>query len=353
MATIEAVSPQSLQQAAAILKAGELVAFPTETVYGLGADAANPAAVARIFAAKGRPSNHPVIVHVRGKADAARWALELPEAAHVLMDRFWPGPLTLILSRAAGVPDAVTGGQDTVGLRCPDHPVAQALLQAFADAGGSGALAAPSANRFGRISPTTAQHVASEFGDRVPLVLDAGACQVGIESTILDLSRGRPVLLRPGHVGAAELQDALGQTVWLPDGRAAVPDTGAQGRTADPGAPSGIRTPRVSGALAAHYAPRTPMTLVAPDELAEQVQSALGRGRIGVWSRDMPVAHPDVLWRAAPADARAFARALYATLRELDAAGLVHIFVQAPPQEADWAAVSDRLGRAVTGSGKP
>src|SRR5690606_3795458 len=253
VATIEAVSPQSLQHAAALLKAGELVAFPTETVYGLGADATNPAAVARIFAAKGRPSNHPVIVHVRDKDDAARWAAALPRAAHVLMDRFWPGPLTLILARAAGVPDAVTGGQDTVGLRCPDHPVAQALLQAFADAGGSGALAAPSANRFGRISPTTAQHVASEFGDQVPLVLDAGACQVGIESTILDLSRGRPVLLRPGHVGAAELQDALGETVWLPDGRAAVQEMTAQDRAADPGVPSDTRTPRVSGALAAHY----------------------------------------------------------------------------------------------------
>lgn len=352
MATIEAVSPQSLQQAAGLLKAGDLVAFPTETVYGLGADAANPAAVARIFAAKGRPSNHPVIVHVRSKDEAARWAADLPPAAHLLMDRFWPGPLTLILPRAEGVPDAVTGGQDTVGIRCPGHPVAQALLQAFADAGGSGALAAPSANRFGRISPTTAQHVASEFGDQVPLVLDGGACQVGIESTILDLSRGRPVLLRPGHVGAAELQDVLGETVWLPDGRAAV-----QPRDV-PDAPGGGAaspdTPRVSGALAAHYAPRTPMTLAAPARLAEEVRAALDKGgRVGVWSNQMPPAHPDMVWRPAPADATAFAHALYATLRELDAAGLDHIFVQEPSREAAWAAVSDRLGRAVTGSGKP
>lgn len=352
MATIEAVSPQSLQQAAELLKAGELVAFPTETVYGLGADAADPGAVARIFAAKGRPSNHPVIVHVRSKDDAARWAADLPPAAHLLMDRFWPGPLTLILPRAAGVPDAVTGGQDTVGIRCPGHPVAQALLQAFADAGGSGALAAPSANRFGRISPTTAQHVADEFGDQVPLVLDGGACQVGIESTILDLSRGRPVLLRPGHVSAAELQDALGEAVWLPDGRAAVQPPDAQGESTGTAAATSD-TPRVSGALAAHYAPRTPMTLVAPGQLANQVQAVLQKGgRAGVWSRDMPPAHPGVLWRAAPADAAAFAYALYATLREFDAAGLDHIFVQEPPRDADWAAVSDRLGRAVTGSGK-
>lgn len=354
MATTEAVSPQSLQRAAELLKAGELVAFPTETVYGLGADAANPDAVARIFAAKGRPSNHPVIVHVRSKADAARWVADVPHAAHVLMDRFWPGPLTLILPRAAGVPDAVTGGQDTVGIRCPGHPVAQALLQAFIDAGGSGALAAPSANRFGRISPTTAQHVASEFGEQVPLVLDGGACQVGIESTILDLSRGRPVLLRPGHVGAAELQDVLGETVWLPDGRAAVQPPGNQVDSSGGGHATAPETPRVSGALAAHYAPRTPMSLAGARLLADLVQAALQKGgRVGVWSCDMPPAHPNMLWRAAPDDAATFAHALYATLREFDAAGLDHIFVQEPPQGADWAAVSDRLGRAVTGSGKP
>jgi L-threonylcarbamoyladenylate synthase len=353
VATIEAVSPQSLQQAAELLKKGELVAFPTETVYGLGADAASPDAVARIFAAKGRPSNHPVIVHVRGKDDAARWAAELPPAAHLLMDRFWPGPLTLILPRAAGVPDAVTGGQDTVGIRCPGHPVAQALLRALADAGGSGALAAPSANRFGRISPTTAQHVASEFGDRIPLVLDGGACQVGIESTILDLSRGRPVLLRPGHVGAAELQDVLGETVWLPDGRAAVQPTDARRESSPESQAATTDTPRVSGALAAHYAPRTPMTLAAPGQLTSQVQAALQQGgRVGVWSSETPPAHPGMLWRAAPDDAAAFAHALYATLREFDAAGLDHIFVQEPPRDADWAAVADRLGRAVTGSGK-
>ena len=353
VARIEAVSPQSLQRAAELLKAGELVAFPTETVYGLGADAASPDAVARIFAAKGRPSNHPVIVHVRGKDDAARWAADLPPAAHVLMDRFWPGPLTLILPRAAGVPDAVTGGQDTVGIRCPSHPVAQALLQAFADAGGSGALAAPSANRFGRISPTTAQHVASEFGDRLPLVLDGGACQVGIESTILDLSRGKAVLLRPGHVGAAELQDVLGETIWLPDGCPAVLPVDARHEVSPDGQGVTPDTPRVSGALAAHYAPRTPMTLVPPGLLASQVQAALqGGAKVGVWSRETLPEHPGMLWRAAPDDSAVFAHMLYATLREFDAAGLDHIFVQEPPREADWAAVSDRLGRAVTGSGK-
>lgn len=350
MAAIESVTPESLRHAAALLKSGELVAFPTETVYGLGADAANPTAVARIFAAKGRPSNHPVIVHVRGKDDALSWVADMPRAAHVLMDRFWPGPLTLILPRAAGVPDAVTGGQDTVGIRCPGHPVAQALLQAFSEAGGSGALAAPSANRFGRISPTTAQHVSSEFADQVPLVLDGGACQVGIESTILDLSRGRPVLLRPGHVSAAEIEQVLGETVWLPDGRQAVESADAALHS---GGQSAADTPRVSGALAAHYAPRTPMTLVAPEGMAMQVQAALQKGsRVGVWSAEMPPAHPAMLWRVVPADARTFAHALYATLREFDSAGLDHIFVQAPPDDAAWAAVSDRLGRAVTGSGR-
>src|SRR5690606_36030025 len=199
------------------------------------------------------------------------------------------------------------------GLRCRAHPGAQALLQAFSEAGGSGALAAPSANRFGRISPTTAQHVSSEFGDQVPLVLDAGACQVGIESTILDLSRGRPVLLRPGHIGAAELQAALGETVWLPDGSDAVRDAGEPGDSSSAASSASPGTPRVSGALAAHYAPRTPMTLVAPEQLADQVQAVLRNGgKVGVWSRDVPSTHPDVLWRAAPDDAGAFAHVLYA-----------------------------------------
>jgi len=350
MSPIAEVTPESLRLAAELLCAGQLVGFPTETVYGLGADARNPEAVARIFIAKGRPNDHPVIVHLRAAGDLPRWAAEVPPAAQRLIAQFWPGPLTLILRRAAGVPDAVTGGQDTVGVRCPGHPVAQALLQAFADAGGSGALAAPSANRFGRISPTTAEHVASEFGAQLPLVLDGGMCAVGIESTILDLSRGRPVLLRPGHISARELQDVLQEPVWLPDGSRAVLAAAAANERAALAA-----TPRVSGALAAHYAPRTPMTLVPASQLQACVSDMLRQGgaRLGVWSVQAPPSHAGLAWRAAPTQARAFAHDLYAVLREFDAAGLTHIIVQAPPDGADWAAVRDRLGRAVVGSGKP
>ena len=346
---IEAATPAALARAVALLEAGELVAFPTETVYGLGADAANPQAVARIFAAKGRPSDHPVIVHLADQAGLAHWAAAVPAAASALAERFWPGPLTLILRRARGVPDAVTGGQDTVGVRCPAHPVAQALLQAFAQAGGSGALAAPSANRFGRISPTTAQHVQSEFGQRVPLILDGGSCDVGIESTIVDLSRERPVLLRPGHIGAAALQACLGEPVWLPDGSPALADgvPDAHDRPSQEGA-----APRASGTLAAHYAPVTPMALVASQDLPARIDAVLAAGgSAAVWSRTAVPAQSGVLWRQAPAEAAAYARQLYAVLREFDAAGVTQLLIEAPPMDAAWAAVHDRLGRAVTGSG--
>ncbi|WP_262054686.1 L-threonylcarbamoyladenylate synthase, partial [Burkholderia thailandensis] len=209
---------EQIDEAAALLDAGELVAFPTETVYGLGGDAQNPAAVARIYAAKGRPANHPVIVHLAPGSDPGYWVDSLPADAQKLIDAFWPGPLTLILKRAARIPDAVSGGQDSVGLRCPSHPVAQALLRAFdARRGGHGGVAAPSANRFGHVSPTTAQHVRDEFGDAVH-VLDGGPSDVGIESTILDLSRGFPALLRPGDVSPRQIADVLGVAPRLPDG---------------------------------------------------------------------------------------------------------------------------------------
>ena len=205
-----------LDRAVELLKAGELVGIPTETVYGLGADAANPAAVAKIFAAKGRPADHPLIVHIPGASHLERWAVDIPDLAYELAEDFWPGPLTLILRRAPGVPDAVTGGQDTVGLRVPGHPVALDLLRAFAAAGGSGGIAAPSANRFGRISPTTADHVREELGDAVALVLDGGACAVGIESTIIDLSSGKPMLLRPGHITPAAIEAVCGELPTAP-----------------------------------------------------------------------------------------------------------------------------------------
>jgi len=239
-------TPAEIAHAAERLEAGGLVAFPTETVYGLGGDAESPDAVARIYAAKGRPATHPVIVHLSPAADPAYWVSELGADARQLIEAFWPGPLTLILKRAAHIPDAVSGGQDSVGLRCPSHPVAQALLSAFK--GGQGGIAAPSANRFGHVSPTTAQHVREEFGSSVE-VLDGGPCEVGIESTIIDLSRGFAALLRPGHITPRQIADVLGVAPRLPDG-------------------SDATAPRASGTLKAHYAPRTPLALLTLDDIA-------------------------------------------------------------------------------------
>ncbi|KDB07870.1 Sua5/YciO/YrdC/YwlC family protein, partial [Burkholderia sp. lig30] len=255
----KAVTPEQIDAAAALLDAGQLVAFPTETVYGLGGDAADPDAVARIYAAKGRPANHPVIVHLPPGGDPGYWVDSLPDDARKLIDAFWPGPLTLILKRAAHIPDAVSGGQDTVALRCPSHPVAQALLAAFsARRGGHGGVAAPSANRFGHVSPTTAQHVRDEFGDTVH-VLDGGPSEVGIESTILDLSRGFPALLRPGHVTPQQIADVLGRAPRLPDG-------------------SDATAPRASGTMKAHYAPRTPLVLLPFDALEPLLAAADAAG---------------------------------------------------------------------------
>jgi L-threonylcarbamoyladenylate synthase len=322
-----------IAQAVALLRAGELVAFPTETVYGLGADAANPAAVAKIFAAKGRPADHPLIVHLPSAAHLSHWAREVPVEAEKLAAAFWPGPLTLILKRQPNVPDAVTGGQDTVGLRVPNHPLALELLAAFEGANGGG-LAAPSANRFGRISPTTAAHVREELGERVPLVLDGGACPVGIESTILDLSRGAPVLLRPGAIGAADIARVLGRA---PEAAALQSDT-----------------PRVSGSLDAHYAPRTPLQLVSSDGLLFALRNALVAGeKVAVLAPTaQAISHELVSWKQSPAEPAGFAHDLYASLRELDALGCVRILVQPPPAGEAWLAVNDRLRRAAAGSGE-
>ncbi len=318
-----------IEKAVALLRRGELVAFPTETVYGLGADAANPAAVAKIFAAKGRPADHPLIVHLPSAAHLARWAREVPPQAEQLAAAFWPGPLTLILKRQPDVPDAVTGGQDTVGLRVPSHPLALELLAAF-----DGGIAAPSANRFGRISPTTADHVREELGARVPLVLDGGACPVGIESTILDLSRGAPVLLRPGSISSADIARVLGRA----------PETAAPQ----------AETPRVSGSLKAHYAPRTPLQLVSSDGLLFALRNALVAGeKVAVLAPTaQAISHDLITWKQSPAEPAGFAHDLYASLRELDALGCVRLLVQQPPAGENWLAVNDRLRRAAAGSGE-
>jgi L-threonylcarbamoyladenylate synthase len=316
------MAPEDIARAVAILRRGELVAFPTETVYGLGADAANPEAVRRLFAAKGRPADHPVIVHVAEVVQLADWAREIPESAGRLATAFWPGPLTLILKRAGAVSDLVTGGQDTVGVRVPSHPVARSLLRAF-----GGGIAAPSANRFGRISPTTAAHVHAELGDRVELVLDGGASDVGIESTIVDLSGAAPALLRPGMIGAAQIEAVLG----------ALLATVAKG------------SPRASGMLAAHYAPATPLRILARDEI-DRLVPAPGE-RVAVLARRPAHAGAAAAWLEAPADPRGYAHALYRNLRALDTAGYSRILVEALPETPEWLAVRDRLARAARGAG--
>ena len=320
-------------RAVELLRAGELVAFPTETVYGLGADAANPAAVAKIFAAKGRPADHPLIVHLAGHDAVDHWAEQVPDAAWELMETFWPGPLTLILKKQAWVPSTVTGGQDTVGLRVPGHPVALELLRRFAALAGEHAgIAAPSANRFGRISPTSAAHVREELGDRIQLILDGGPCKVGIESTIVDCSRGEPVILRPGHIAPAHLEAVLGRR---------------------PAIEIASGAPRVSGSLAAHYAPQTPMRLIAGQRLLDYLNAQRHKGdRCGVIGHSQPPqAGMPHLWRMLPADPVGYAHDLYAALREMDHAGVSAIVVEALPEEPAWAAVADRLRRAVAGSG--
>ena len=334
------VSMADVPRAVDVLEQGGLVAFPSETVYGLGADAENPEAVARIYAAKGRPANHPVIVHIAPDADLAYWAARVPAQARALVQAFWPGPLTLVLKRAPGISDCVSGGQDSIALRCPSHPVAQQLLRAFAArrASGQAGVAGPSANKFGQVSPTLAAHVRSEFPEEVAaglLVLEGGASEVGIESTIVDLSRVEegmgPVLLRPGHITAEQISEVLG-----------VPVQGAD-----------AQAPRVSGALKSHYAPQTPLRLgelAALRGAATHPQLAEGQ-RLAIVSHSLPrpdfKPHPQVDWVAAPADAVAYGRSLYASLRALDRMGYAAMLWEHVPDGPKWRGVRDRLSRAA------
>ena len=317
------VSPDAIAAAAQLLRGGGVVAIPTETVYGLGAVALNPAAVRRVFAIKGRPANHPLIVHLASAEALPEWAREIPDSAWRLAERFWPGPLTLVLPRQPQVPDEVTGGQDSVALRVPAQPVARELIAL------AGPLAAPSANRFGRVSPTTAQHVLAELGGDVDMILDAGPCRVGLESTILSLINDEPALLRPGGVTVAELEAALGGPVVPP--------------------PQALRAP---GRLASHYAPVTPLELLAASDLRQRLEASGEAGaRIAVvaYSAETRAAAAAVgaAVTAMPADALEYGQALYATLRRLDAAGHALIVVEAPPPAPEWLAVRDRLSRAA------
>lgn len=322
------VSPTApnVARAAQALAAGELVAFPTETVYGLGANARDAAAVGRLFAAKGRPAEHPVIVHLADAAALPRWARMVPAGAQALARAFWPGPLTLILPRADGVLDALTGGQSSVGLRVPAQPVAHALLVQVAALGCDG-IAAPSANRFGRISATTAGHVAEEFGDAIALILDGGPSSHGIESTIVDFSTGEPVVLRPGSITSEALARVLG----------ASPRSGRDSAT------------RAPGMLATHYAPQTPAKLMARTELLAALAGLGGsNSHISVLAHsvDQPPEFEGA-WFDAPGESARYAQQLYANLRALDAREADEIWIEAPPDGPDWVAIGDRLRRAT------
>ncbi|MEI8298121.1 MAG: L-threonylcarbamoyladenylate synthase [Pseudomonadota bacterium] len=308
-------APDPIGRACALLHAGQLVAMPTETVYGLAANARDDAAVARIYALKGRPAGHPLIVHLADVAQLPAWAAEVPELALRLAARFWPGPLTLILRRAAGVSDRVTGGQDTVGLRVPSHPVAQRLLRAFGDG-----IAAPSANRYGRVSPTTAAHVREEFGAQTPFLLEGGDCEVGLESTIVSLA-GEPLLLRPGGIPQADLEQITGPL------RRAAPGEG----------------PRAPGTTVAHYAPATTLSLIATAALTAGLPTS-----VAVLARGpAPAGFGGRLWLEAGTDPQRYAHDLYANLRQLDRAGAGSILVESVPDTAPWDAIRDRLARAA------
>ncbi len=315
----------SIERAADALAAGDLVAFPTETVYGLGARADSDSAVAAIFALKGRPSDHPLIVHVAHPPDAQAFASRWPDVARRLTESLWPGPLTVIVPRSPGMAAAAAGGQDTIGLRCPSHPVATSLLVAARERGVPG-VAAPSANRFGRISPTRAAHVVDEFGDGL-LVIDGGDCQVGIESAIVDCSGAHPVLLRPGQLGRERLEAVAGVALGAPD----------------------ENSPRASGTLDSHYAPRARLRLMPPAMLNTALQMLGGSAlKLAVYSRSvrLPPGSP-LRWRVMPDDADRAAHELFSTLRELDAEGPDLIWVEEPPPLTAWDGVRDRLSRAA------
>lgn len=314
---VETEQPKELNLAIRELFSGGVVAFPTETVYGLGADASNPAAVAQIFKIKGRPPDHPLIVHISGADQLSCWSHQVPETAYELAARFWPGPLTLILPHSKA-PLEVTGGQTSVGVRAPSHPVAQALLRGF-----GGGIAAPSANRFGRISPTRAQHVRDELDDRVRIILEGGDCEVGLESTILSLAGPTPSLLRPGAISRSQLEDCLNLNI-----------KGVENA-------SGLRA---SGLLESHYAPRTALQLLTAQQISSKAASA--GPRTVIMSLGQVAAPPSVHHILMPQNPAHYGMRLYATLRELDQGQYDLILAELPPAEESWAAIHDRLGRA-------
>jgi len=331
MVTVVRATQPELNAAVQALRDGELVAFPTETVYGLGAHAGHPGALSRVFELKGRPQTHPLIVHLDSPRYLTRWAREVPVAAERLAERFWPGPLTLVLPRAPKVHPLVSGGQDTVAVRVPAHPMAQQLLTAF-----GGGIAAPSANRYGRLSPTRAEHVREEFGGEVRVILDGGECKVGLESTIVACVAGSVRLLRPGAISLSQL-------------RRVVPEVTAAAGAAEAGAGAGATLPRVPGSQSTHYAPLTPMSIVPADDI-ELLAASLSEGgqRIAVLAQRPPLGtYRSVTWINAGPRVEAYAHDLYSHLRTLDKAGCVRILVQAVPADERWDAVRDRLARGA------
>ena len=327
---ISGSNPLHVQQAVDALCAGELLGLPTETVYGLAADASNENAVAKIFQAKGRPSNHPLIVHVAHADSVKKFASDIPDFAQKLMSQFWPGPLTLILPRQTEMAAAAAGGQNSVGLRCPSHPVAYEVLKACAAKGVWG-LAAPSANLFGRVSPTSAAHVQSEFGDSL-LILDGGECEVGIESSIVDCTRGVPVLLRPGQISRNQIEQACGFKLVSPE-------------------ILNSEAPRASGTLESHYAPTAKVRLMSTSDW-QKALAALGphTQNLALWSVQKPsheLMGAGLCWRAMPADATQAAHDLFSVLRDFDARGVRIIWIETPPNTPDWEGVRDRLNRAA------
>jgi L-threonylcarbamoyladenylate synthase len=338
---IVAPSPESVNLCASALLAGELLGLPTETVYGLAADASNSQAIARIYSTKGRPADHPLIVHVSGSGAAQFWIdaeqtkTETQAQIQTLMQQFWPGPLTLIVNRALNAPAFACANETTVGLRCPSHPVAQLLLQQFESLGGKG-VAAPSANKFGKISPTTAQHVLDDLGAQCPLTLDGGECEFGIESTIVDVSSGTPRVLRLGSISIEQINQALGLNIEFAVGNSTVP--------------------KVSGSLAAHYAPSTPLELVGSGSLIFRAGTIAELGdQAGVLAM-RPKPEPlklraNLHWVQIAADPKAYAHNLYSSLRALDQLNLDRLLVELPPNEPNWLAVLDRLKRSAAGAG--
>ena len=335
---LDGQSSQSIALAAQALQRGDLIGLPTETVYGLAADACNAQAVGKIFSTKGRPSDHPLIVHVADIESAQRFASEIPDFAKRLINALWPGPLTLILPRIQDVATAAAGGQNSVGIRCPSHPVARHILLA-AQAFDVWGLAAPSANKFGRVSPTTAAHVQEEFGDAL-LIVDGGACDVGIESAIVDCTRGQPVLLRPGVLTLEQLSLACGEQVLQP-GDQLSPTNSA---------------PKASGTLAAHYAPVAKLFLMDKQDIEQKLAQRKDVFPLAIWSRsDLQVpmqAHSDkkvaLHWQQMPSDPAQCAHALFAQLRAFDTFGVGQIWVETPPLDSAWEGVHDRLRRAET-----